>query len=50
MDGEDLFALMSALAWLVDHPGFAPREDHLFDVITSAILTNRPSSDGKKAM
>ena len=45
LDGVDLFALMSALGWLVDQPGFAPREDHLFDVITSAILTNRPSND-----
>ena len=47
MDGVDLFALMSALGWLVGQPGFAPRGDHLFHVITSAILTNRPSSDVK---
>jgi AcrR family transcriptional regulator len=45
MDGVDLFALVSALAWLVGQPGFAPRGDHLFHLITSAILTNRPSSD-----
>jgi AcrR family transcriptional regulator len=49
MDGIDLFALMSALGWLVGQPEFAPRGDHLFDVIMSAILTNRPSSDVKKA-
>jgi hypothetical protein len=49
IDGEDLFALMSALAWLFGHPGFAPRGDHLFHLITSAILTNRPSNDVKKA-
>jgi AcrR family transcriptional regulator len=49
MDGVDLFALMSALAWLVGQPGFAPRADHLSHLITSAILTNRPSSDVKKA-
>ena len=45
MNGVDLFALMSALAWLVDQPSFAPRGDYLFEVITSAILTNRPGSD-----
>ncbi len=43
LDGVDLFALMSALGWLVDQPGFAPRGDHLFNVITSAILTGRRS-------
>jgi hypothetical protein len=45
MDGADLFALMSALGWLVDQPSFAPRADHLFHVIASAILTNRSSND-----
>jgi len=45
MDGTDLFALMSALAWLVGQPGFAPRADHLFDMIAGTLLTNR-SSDG----
>jgi len=49
MDGEDLFALMSALGWLVGQPSFAPRGDHLFDIITSAILTDRSSTDVKKA-
>jgi len=49
MDGVDLFALMSALAWLVGQPGFAPRADHLFHLIASAILTNRSSKDVKKA-
>jgi len=49
MDGVDLFALMSALAWLVGQPGFAPRADHLFHLITSAILTNRRGGDVKKA-
>jgi AcrR family transcriptional regulator len=42
MDGDDLFALMSGLAWLVGQPAFAPRAAHLFHLITSAILTNRP--------
>jgi AcrR family transcriptional regulator len=49
MDADDLFALMSALGWLFDQPSFAPRADHLFHLITSAILTNRPGSDVKKA-
>lgn len=49
MDGTDLFALMSALAWLAGQPGFAPRADHLFYLITSAILTNGPGSNIKKA-
>ena len=48
MDGEDLFALMSALGWLVGQPGFAPRGDHLVQLITSAVLTNRPSNDVNK--
>ena len=49
MDGEDLFALVSALAWLVGQPAFASRGNHLSHLITSAILTNPPSSDIKKA-
>jgi AcrR family transcriptional regulator len=49
MDGEDLFALMSALGWLVSKPSFVPRADHLFHIIASAILTNRSSKDVKKA-
>jgi AcrR family transcriptional regulator len=49
MNGTDLFALMSALAWLAGQPVFAPRADHLFHLITSAILTNRAGSDIKKA-
>jgi hypothetical protein len=49
MDGVDLFALMSALGWLVDQPSFAPRADHLFHVIASAILTIRSSNDVKQA-
>jgi AcrR family transcriptional regulator len=49
MDGDDLFALITALGWLVDQPSFAPRADHLFHLIASAILTNRSSKDVKKA-
>ena len=48
VDGDDLFALMSALGWLVGQPSFAPRADHLLNVIASAILTNRSSSDVEK--
>lgn len=45
IDGTDLFALAAALAWLGDQPSSAPRAEHLFGVIASAILTNRASSD-----
>jgi AcrR family transcriptional regulator len=45
IDGTDLFALVGALAWLSDQPSLAPRADHLFGVIASAILTNRANSD-----
>jgi AcrR family transcriptional regulator len=41
IDGADLFALVGALAWLNDQPSHAPRADHLFGVIASAILVNR---------
>ncbi|MCW6512948.1 TetR/AcrR family transcriptional regulator [Lichenifustis flavocetrariae] len=38
IDGTDLFALVSALAWLHDQPSFAPRAEHLSEVIAGAIL------------
>lgn len=38
LDGVDLFALISASAWLYDQPAFAPRAGHLFEVIAGAIL------------
>lgn len=41
IDGVDLFALIGALGWLGDQPSFASRADHLFDVVASAILTDR---------
>jgi AcrR family transcriptional regulator len=41
MNGDDLFALMTALGWAVDQPSFVPRSDHLVRLITSTILTNR---------
>lgn len=49
LDGTDLFALIGALAWLGDQPSLAPRADHLFDVIASAILTKRAGEDVRKA-
>lgn len=49
MNGDDVFALMTALGWAVDQPSFAPRANHLLQVITSAILANPSSKDGTKA-
>jgi hypothetical protein len=40
---------MSALGWTAGQPAFAPRADHLFHIIASAILTNPSSDDAKKA-
>ena len=50
MNGDDLFALITALGWAADQPSFAPRADHLVHLITSAILTSRSGDDGKKGM
>lgn len=50
MNGDDLFALITALGWAADQPSFAPRADHLVNLITSAILTSRPGDNGKKGM
>jgi AcrR family transcriptional regulator len=38
IDGTDLFALVAALAWVYDQPSLASRADHLFSVMSSAIL------------
>lgn len=38
MDGADLFALVGALTWINDQPALAARADHLFDIISGAIL------------
>lgn len=46
MTGSDMFALIGALGWIGDQASFAPRSDYLFDVIASAILTNRSGRDG----
>jgi hypothetical protein len=39
IDGADVFALAASLAWLGDQLSLAPRVDHLFDVVVSAIPT-----------
>jgi AcrR family transcriptional regulator len=38
IDGDDLFALIAALAWLNDQPSHSSRAKHLFGIIVSAIL------------
>lgn len=38
LDGTDLFALISAVAWLGDQPALASRVDHLCDVVADATL------------
>ncbi len=45
MNGDNLFALMTALGWAVDQPSFASQADHLVHLITSAILTSRPGNN-----
>jgi AcrR family transcriptional regulator len=43
INGDDLFSLAAALAWLGDQPSSAPRAEHHFSIIASAIITNRAS-------
>lgn len=45
IDGDDLFALIAALAWFYDQPSFAPRAEHLLNVIASAIMTPQAAAD-----
>jgi len=45
IDGTDLLALVSALAWLNDQSTFAKRVDHLFTVIADAILVRPKNID-----
>jgi AcrR family transcriptional regulator len=45
IDGADLFALVSAFAWLNDQPSFASRVDRLFQVLASAILVQPGRAD-----
>lgn len=48
MNGDNLFALMTALGWAVDQPSFASQADHLVQLMMSAILTdgtgNKPNT------
>lgn len=39
VDGLDLFALIAALAWIREQPSAAERSEHLFKIITEALLT-----------
>ena len=48
IDGADLFALAGSLAWLSDQPSLAPRVEHLFGVLMSAILVLGGSGDAAK--
>ncbi|WP_133916118.1 TetR/AcrR family transcriptional regulator [Streptomyces sp. NBC_00582] len=48
IDGTDLYALAGSLAWLHDQPALAPRADHLFDVVVSAMVTGPASDDPNK--
>ncbi|CDM61785.1 MULTISPECIES: hypothetical protein [Rhizobium] len=41
MNGDDLFALMTALGWAIDQPSFAPPADQLVRLITDAVLAER---------
>jgi len=41
LDGSALFDLIAALAWLREQPSHAARADHIFDVISGAILTRK---------
>ncbi|WP_345658700.1 TetR/AcrR family transcriptional regulator [Streptomyces siamensis] len=47
IDGDDVFALVEALAWLGDQRSLAPRADRIFDVVASALLTSTASSDAE---
>ncbi|MCG7359786.1 TetR family transcriptional regulator [Roseomonas sp. ACRSG] len=48
MDGADLFALIGALAWVGDQPSLAPRAEHLFDLVASAILMDQANSSVRR--
>lgn len=38
MDGEELFDLIAALAWLREQPSHAQRSERLFELVTGAVL------------
>ncbi|GGA40896.1 TetR/AcrR family transcriptional regulator [Paenibacillus physcomitrellae] len=49
MNGDDLFALISALGWLAGQPSFAPRADHLFNIIASTFWIRDPQDTANDA-
>lgn len=50
VDGADLFALVGPLVWVHDQPAFVPRGDHLFGLVTSAIMKNQTGSNATAAL
>lgn len=49
LDGDDLSALIRALAWLGDQPALAARSEHLLRVIADAILVHRSGDEGESS-
>ncbi|MBN8228348.1 TetR/AcrR family transcriptional regulator [Corallococcus macrosporus] len=47
IDGTELFALIAALAWLSDQPAFGRHAPRLFEIVASAILPDRPDTEGR---
>lgn len=45
LDGTDLFALIGALAWVNDQSALTQRSDHIFAVITDAVLAVSQAQD-----
>jgi len=41
LNGDELFDLIAALAWLREQPAHARRADRIFDIVAGAILVNR---------
>lgn len=41
IDGDDFFALIGALGWIGEQPAFAPRADHLLELMLETILAKR---------
>ncbi|MCW8218438.1 TetR/AcrR family transcriptional regulator [Streptomyces griseolus] len=48
IDGDDLFALIAMLAWVGDQPALAPRANHLFDLVTGAVLARADGDRGAR--
>jgi AcrR family transcriptional regulator len=45
VDGQDMFALIAALAWLADQPAMAQRSEHIFDVVVSTLFAAPAHAD-----